>query len=573
MNLNELHPLTKKLLENRGITDEKEIEKFLNPSYEKDIYDPFLIYGMEKAVKRIIKAIKSEEVIAIYSDYDCDGVPGGVLFRDFFESIGYKNVLMYIPHRHNEGYGLHNAAIDKLKEQKVSVMVTVDSGIANLEEVDYASSKGIDVIVTDHHLPVHDGKKQVVPKAYCVLNSKQDKCEYPDDMLCGCAVAWKLAVAVLNTLKEEASLVEETKPNAYSLVLQKVKELPEGYEKWFLDLVAISTIADMVPLKNENRTLAYFGLKVLQKTKRHGLNHIFYNQKVSKENLTEDDIAFTIAPRINAASRMGHPIQAHNMLYEKDMKLAEHLVLDLESLNTARKSEVKDVLEEIDFDHSVYKEEVIVVGNEGWTPGILGLIAQKIIEETSKPTFVWGQGEDENILKGSCRSLGDVHVVDLMREVGDILTGFGGHEGAGGFEFEKQKKDELLKAFNEAVKKVEKKEIKNGDILIDEEISFDDVNDVTYNAIKVLAPFGVENPKPTFSFPKVKPLSVRRFGKQMEHLEVLYKKGNSNVKAIKFFADEDLEKKLNEEHKLIAHFEKSFWGGKGELRLRIINVI
>ena len=600
-----LHPLTKKLLKNRGVVSDKEIEKFLSPSYERDIGNPFTIYGMEKAVKRIIKAIKNEEMIAIYSDYDCDGIPGGVLLRSFFDDISYKNVLIYIPHRHNEGYGIHKQAIDKLKKEKVTLMITVDSGITNIDEVDYAQGLGIDVIVTDHHLPIEDTgskkqetiiKKQIIPKAYVVINSKQNKCEYPDDMLCGCAVAWKLAVAILSTLRadkiatasfqEARDKTQDTRikkqgngriPKAYDLVLDKVRSLPEGHEKWWLDLVAISTIADMVPLVNENRVLAHFGLKVLQKTRRHGLLHIFRNQNIYKTFFFFFYVAFRSVDRINAACRMGEPIQAHNMLYEKDSILAQEYVSDIEFLNNERKQGVKDILSTIDFDHSVYERDVIVVGNESWGPGVLGLIAQAIIEETGKPTFVFGQGEDKSTLKGSCRSLGDIHVVELMTKVmemhPDLLLGVGGHEQAGGFSLSIKNKDKLLDAFNEAYKHINKKEITKDEIKIDEELRLSDINDMTYEAIKVVAPYGVGNPKPIFSFPKTKAVGVRRFGKAMEHIEVMYGNGVRQVKAIKFFADDELVEKLKKEHVLLAHFEKSYFRGKGELRLRVIDVM
>lgn len=572
----DLHPLTEKILKKRGIISDSQIAEFLNPSYSTSLYDPFLIHGMDRAVKRIIKAIKNDEIIAIYSDYDCDGIPGGVLLREFFDAISYKNVVVYIPHRHNEGYGLHTHAIDILKEKKVSLIITVDSGITNRDEVTYAENLGINVIVTDHHLPVHDNGKQLVPKAFVVLNSKQDVCTYPDDMLCGCALAWKVACAVLFYLKKEASLLKERdipKPKAYDMVLQKVKELPEGYEKWLLDLVAISTISDMVPLVHENRALAHFGLRVLQKTRRPGLLHIYRNQNLNKDFLGEEDIAFTLAPRINAASRMGDPILAHNMLYEKDAISAQILVDSLEMLNNERKSGVKNVLESISFDHSVYARDVIVVGDESWGPGILGLIAQAIIEETGKPVFVWGQGDDKETLKGSCRSRGDVHVVDLMQKVGhEILLHYGGHEQAGGFSLHKEKKDMLLEAFNTAIVGFERKEIAEEALVPDEELSLTDVNDVTYNALHVLAPFGISNPKPLFIFRSVVPLSVRWFGKAGEHLEVLYGVETKKVKAIQFFAKKELEEKISQKHTLLAHIEKSYWGGRGELRLKILDI-
>jgi single-stranded-DNA-specific exonuclease len=290
---------------------EEATKDFLFPSYEKHIGDPFGIYGMSQAVDRITNAIRNGEKICVYSDYDCDGVPGGVLLREFFDTIGYP-VEMYIPHRHNEGYGVHVHAVDILKEKGVTLIITVDSGIANIEEVAYAKAVGVDFIVTDHHLPVTqemqddrqqttgDKRKkkaenlkfktvQLVPDAVAVINSKQDVCTYHDDMLCGCAVAWKLSCAVLSGLRAEKnahdnSLDKETgrqqTGDKYNIVLEAVAKLPTGWEKWMLDLVGISTIADMVPLVKENRALAHFGLRVLQKTKRPGLLHIFNEQRL-----------------------------------------------------------------------------------------------------------------------------------------------------------------------------------------------------------------------------------------------------------------------------------------------------
>ncbi len=569
----DVHPLTLQLLAQRGIKNKKEAESFMNPSYEKDIGDPFLIYGMTKAVERIIGAIKKGEKIAIYSDYDCDGIPGGVLLRTFFDDIGYP-VELYIPHRHNEGYGVHKHAIDILKEKGVTLIITVDLAITNIEEVEYAKSVGVDMIVTDHHLPIHKElksgkKKQVVPDAVAVINSKQDVCKYHDDMLCGCAVAWKLSCALLQSLKKE----KKSSKKSFQAVLDTVSKLKDGYEKWLLDLVGISTISDMVPLVKENRALAHFGLKVLRQTKRHGLNHIFYAQGVSKEHLTEDDIAFTIAPRINAASRMGDPVQAHKMLYEKNALAAQKFVDDLELLNTERKLGVKDIVKNISFDHDAYKNDVVVVGDISWGAGILGLIAQNIIDETGKPTFVWGQGDDKSVVKGSCRSRGDVHVVELMAIAKEmfpsVITHSGGHEQAGGFECAIGKVGELSNALNEAYKHVEIKDLGNEETVAHAYLNIGDVNHVTHNAINALAPFGVGNEKPLFAFKSVTPLSVRWFGKKGEHLEVFY----GEKKAIMFFAPKELEEKIKKEHTLLAHIEKSVFRGKTELRLRIKEVI
>lgn len=358
-----------------------------------------------------------------------------------------------------------------------------------------------------------------------------------------------------------------------------------------LDLVAISTIADMVPLQKENRALAHFGLKVLRKTKRPGLLHIFNEQRMKKENLIEDDIAFTVAPRINAASRMGIPMQAHQMLYEKDIQKAEDFARDLEMLNTERKSGVKDIISILSFDHAVYQNDVIVIGDMSWGPGILGLIAQNIIDETGKPTFVWGSNLDNRTqsiddreiqntkIVGSCRSRGDVHVVELMARVGhEVFTHWGGHEQAGGFSIAVDKLPGLSNALNEAFKHLTVKEIGDQETVVDAELSMDDINDVTYNAVAPLAPFGVGNRKPVFMFKDVTPLSVRRFGKKSEHLEVVYPTSRvrsagrvlETVKAIKFFVGKEMEEKATKPHTLLAHLEKSYFAGKTEVRLRIV---
>lgn len=614
-----LHPITKKLLENRGVLTENEARDFLFPSYEDHIGDPFAIHGMKKAVERIVEAMKQGEKIAVYSDYDCDGVPGGVLLREFFDEIGYP-VEMYIPHRHNEGYGVHIHAIDALKKKGVTLVITVDSGITNIEEVAYAKKIGVDFIVTDHHLPItanvgegnKEGKtkrkkikptiQQVVPDAVAVINSKQDACTYHDDMLCGCAVAWKLSCAILSTLRAEKIAQEsfhtakskkqtEKRSNTkYDEVLKKVGTLSEGFEKWMLDLVGISTIADMVPLVKENRALAHFGLKVLRKTKRPGLLHIFNEQRVKKEFLTEDDIAFTIAPRINAASRMGDPMQAHLMLYEKDRDAAEGYARDLEELNIQRKGEVKDIVSTLSFDHSVYQNDVIVVGDISWGPGILGLIAQKIIDETGKPVFVWGMGgeEEENrqqtidkdkiMLKGSCRSLGDISVVDLMAHVGKassggVFEGYGGHEGAGGFSLLLENIDKLSNALNASLTHIEKKDIGKQEVHVDVVIPLEDINDVTYEAIRVLAPFGEGNPKPVFEIKDVQALVTKWFGKKGEHFEVIYSTTRGGrIKVIQFFASKDLEERVSKKHSVLIHLERSYFGGRVELRGRLIEV-
>ena len=339
------HPLTQTLLKNRGITTYEEAEKFLHPNYERDIHDPFLILNMEKAVERILRAIDTEEKIVVYGDYDCDGIPGSVILHDFFKKIGYKDFENYIPHRHDEGYGLNTDAVDEFAKNGTTLLITVDCGITDVKEVLHANSFGIDVIITDHHLP-----QEIIPSAYTILNSKQKGDTYPDNMLCGAGLAWKLVSALVKKRGKEWNI-------------------GEGWEKWLLDMAGLSTIADMVPLRNENRVLAHYGLKVLRKSPRPGLMKLLRKLRVDQRYLTEEDVGFTIAPRVNAASRMGIPFDAFRLLSTTDETEADVLSDHLNEMNETRKGVVAVMIKEAKKKiTSREMREVIVVGNPAWKP-------------------------------------------------------------------------------------------------------------------------------------------------------------------------------------------------------------
>lgn len=299
--------LFSKILSTRDIT-ENNVDSFFDPKYE-DLLDPFLIDDMEKVVLRIHKAVKENHKVLVYSDYDCDGIPAGVLMFDFFKKINFDNFENYIPDRHTEGYGLNDEVVGYIKDNKFDLVITIDLGIAEIERVGIIKSFGIDVIIIDHH-----EQHQVLPDAYAILNPKKKQDKYPFKGLCGCGLAYKLVQAFLSRYGKEFDV------------------LP-GFEKWWLDLVAISTVADQVPLLGENRTLATFGLKVLQKTKRPGLVALFTIAKLNQKNISEGDIAFMIAPRINVASRMASPMLAFSLLSEKDNILAKMIAQNIEDLN------------------------------------------------------------------------------------------------------------------------------------------------------------------------------------------------------------------------------------------------
>ena len=547
-------PLTRKLLIGRGITTLVDAEKFLHPDWERDSYDPFLILHMEKAVERILRAIKNEEKIILYTDYDCDGIPAGVILHDFFKKIEYSNFENYIPHRHHEGYGVNIPAVEKFAENGATLMITADLGITDTEALARAQDFGIDVIVTDHHL-AQEGK---VPNAYAVLDSKQTEDTYPDSMLCGAGVAFKLVQALIQR--------------------GEFSQISDGWEKWLLDMVGLSTIADMVPLKNENRLLAYYGLKVLRKSRRRGLTLLLQKIKVNKEHLTEDDIGFMIAPRINASSRMDHPLRAFELLSTEDDARAEELADWLNQLNDKRKGMVAAMIKEAKQRLRARELfEVIVLGHPEWEPGLLGLAANKLMEEFNRPVFVWGRDTDGKI-KGSCRSDGTVSLVELMTlsRTGLFLQ-FGGHAEAGGFTVSSEGIHTLEKELSETYRGMEKK-VKAEAVAVDDEFSLDDVNWNIYKEVESFAPFGMENPKPIFSFKGVEIVAVKKFGKAKEHLELEFRNSHGNkIPAIGFFVSEkDFPKALlgaGEKVNLIATLEKSMFRNYPELRLRIVDIV
>ena len=538
------------LLYQRGVDTKEKAQMFLNPSYDNHTHDPFLIAGMEKAVERILRGVKENEHIVIWSDYDHDGIPGGVILYDFFKKIGYSNFENYIPNRHTEGYGFNVARLEKLKDGGATLVITVDSGISDVEPVKRGNELGLDIIITDHHL-THD----TLPPAYVILNSKQEHCGYPFNMLCGAAVAFKLVQA---------------------LIARGNFGITPGWEKWLLDLVGLSTIADMVPLQGENRVLAHYGLKVLQKTRRPGLLKLFRRINLNPRNLSEDDVGFMISPRINAASRMDDPRIAFDLLTSTDEDgRSDALARELEELNSVRKGVVGSMVKEMKHTLSMRQlGSVIVIGNPLWRPALLGLAANTIMEEHTKPVFLWGREGGERF-KGSCRSDGSVDVVQLMQKVAPgVLMEFGGHALSGGFSVHPEKIHDLEEYIVGAYEEAKEKSVEQS-IWIDKKLSVDEISYQLWNLVSVLAPFGVDNPKPLFLIEGEIVRGIKKFGKRSEHTELLFKKTDGTpVKAISFFSGSDFDKvKEFEPLNFVANLEKSFFGYRPELRLRIVDIL
>lgn len=546
--------LVEQLLHNRGVRTEEEKEIFLEPDFVKHLHDPFLLPDMKKAVKRILLAIKNNERMGIWSDYDADGIPGGALLHDFFKLIDFKNFINYIPDRHIEGYGLNSEGIEELAKDKVKLLITIDCGIRDHKQIEHAKKHGIEIIITDHH-EQSDG----LPKAFAIINPKIKKSKYPEKILCGTGVVWKLIEAILQTKRDL---------------------LKEGQEKWLLDLVGLATLSDMVPLVGENRVLAYFGLSVLRKTKRLGLNKFFYNLKINKNNLTEDDISFMITPRINAASRMGHPRDAFKLLTADNEGEADACAKHLDNINKERKIMVAGIVKEANkrIKEKIENEgekPVIVLGNPDWRPALLGLAANSIAEEYNRPVFLWGRASDdpnnENILKGSCRSDGTTDLVALMERAKDHFIELGGHKLSGGFSVLFEKIHTLENALIEASTHIVNSE---PEILVDAELKLENISENSVAEILKLAPFGIGNEKPVFIFRDILPEKINRFGKAKEHLSINFRNGLHTIRAISFFNSPDQfgnALKENIKTNLVANIEKSFYNGSSEIRLRIVD--
>ena len=537
------------LLYTLGIDTAKDAQTFLNPNYSTQLHSPLLLHDIIKAITRIHKAIKGQEHIVIFSDYDCDGIPGAVVLHDFFKSIGYSNFTNYIPHRHYEGFGLSCAAVEKIKATGASLIITIDCGTTAHEAIERANSLGIAVIVTDHHEPESN-----LPAALAIINPKLGTYPFPD--LCGAAVVFKLVQALLET-------------GTYSIAL--------GQEKWWLDMVGVATVADMVPLTGENRVLAHFGLQVLRKSRRPGLQQLLRKAKINQAYLTEEDIGFTIAPRINAASRMDAPEHAFNMLVAKDDGEAGAYVSKLDALNTERKSEVAKMTKEINMrlKEMVDMPAILVMGNPLWRPALVGLAANSLATEYKRPVFLWGRDGNE-VIKGSCRSGGGVSVITLMQTISHAFTEHGGHHMSGGFAVRDEYIFTLGQLLNEAHATKCSDAVITSTHTVAAELPLLAVFGELKNALRQLAPFGIGNPKPLFAFPLVTPKSVDMFGKAKEHLKLLFDTEAGQLEAIVFFATADSFSKPPVAGQLctvLAHVETSYFMGREQTRLRIVDIL
>lgn len=548
--------LTAALLSRRGISKKEDADIFLNPSYDTHLHDPLLMHDMRKAAERFTHAILAKEKIAVWSDYDCDGIPGGVLLHDFLKKAGAQ-FTNYIPHRHEEGYGMNVSGIEKLAAEKVRLIVTVDSGIVDIEPIARARELGMDVIVTDHHLP-----GEILPDAFAIVNpNARTEESYPFRALCGSGVAWKLACATL------------------AVAPQLRESIPAGWEKWLLDMVGLATIADMVPLVGENRLLATYGLKVLRKSPRLGLQKLCRGMRVDQRMLTEDDVGFMLAPRVNAASRMGDAYDAFHLFTTTDENEADALAKKMEKANRTRKAESGAITRAV---HARLKERgelrsIIALGDPEWRPALLGLVANTIADEYERPVFLWGR-EGNMRLKGSVRSGGSTHIMELMRAAEHAFVEFGGHAAAGGFTVQDTEVFFLEDRLVEAHEHMRPEKSEDLALLADADIIPEDVTHALLSKIERLSPFGVQNPKPVFLMREVVVRDISRFGKGAEHLKLQIFSADGTgrtIDAVSFFAKGSVARiaaaiTTGDRVHLLAHIERDTFSRKYPIRLRLL---
>ncbi len=555
------------LLARRGVATREDAEQFLNPSYDLHLHDPLTMTGMRKAAQRLADAILAGEKIAVWSDYDCDGIPGAVVLHDFLQKVGadFEN---YIPHRHAEGYGMNIQGIEKLATGGTKLIITVDSGITDLEPVARARELGMEVIVTDHHLPLqNENGGFILPNAFAVIDAHARVDEpYPFHELCGAGVAWKLVCATLPRLRSEQ-------------VARGQEPLPKGWEKWLLDMVALATVADMVPLTSENRVLTTYGLIVMRKSPRIGLQKLCRVTRVDQRSLTEDDIGFMLAPRVNAASRMGDARDAFRLFTTTDEDEADALAKKLEAANRSRKAEAGAITRAV---RSRLKDRaeirsVIALGDPEWRPALLGLVAGGIADEYERPVFLWGR-EGNMRLKGSMRSGGRTHALDLMRAAEDTFAEFGGHAAAGGFSL----LDDAVFDLEDRLVAANARLTPIADSLIaraDASIALHEATESFLKKIEKLAPFGMQNSKPVFLLRDVLVREVSRFGKSEEHLKLKIggDETNATIDAVTFFAKGALAHEatrlaINDRAHLLVHLERDTFRRGSPVRLRLIDI-
>lgn len=532
------------ILAQRKIDSFEKARDFFRPDL-KNLYNPYLMKDMDKAVERIIKAINANENIMVYGDYDVDGTTAVALMYDFLKSI-YPNVSYYIPDRYSEGYGISFQGIDFAEDNNFSLIIALDCGIKAIDKIDYANKKNIDFIICDHHLP-----SEKLPEAAAILDPKRNECDYPFKELSGCGVGFKLIQALAEELNLDKEIVYE-----------------------YLDLVAVSIAADIVPIVDENRTLAYFGLEKLRNFPRIGLASLINDEQ--RKHLDITNIVFSIAPKINATGRLEHASQSVELLISKDADNIQKFASQIATINETRKEKDGNVtieaLQQIK-DNNEEKQFATVVYDPLWHKGVLGIVASRLTETYYRPTLVLtDSGEDE--ITGSARSVKDFDLYEIIDACSELLSKYGGHKFAAGLTLKRENYDSFKKKFEELVKEKIKPSQQTPCIEIDTEIQFSEINDRFRRLLKQFAPFGPENMTPLFLTQNLIGGKFKKMGKEGEHLRLsLYDEiSKTEMPGVAFgmgHLKHDLEYRKFD---AVYSIDENYWRGNTYLQLNIRDV-
>jgi single-stranded-DNA-specific exonuclease len=535
LNASDLPPVIAQLLYNRGVKPE-DIEPFLSGDHGLE-GNPFLLPDISQAVSRVYKAVLAREKIAIYGDFDVDGVTATVILVEGLSRLGAE-VIPYIPDRINEGHGLKTSALEKLQAQGADLVITVDCGVTDPAEVKQAQEMGMDMIITDHHIPLGS-----LPRAVAVIDPKRKDSEYPYLDLAGAGVAFKLLQALFH------------------------KDTREKWLTRLLDLVVLATITDLVSLVGENRYLVKEGLRELNNSSRVGIQEMVKLAGLKPGELDTEDISWVLGPRLNAAGRMNNASTSYQLLTTQSPEEAHLLALELEEKNAERQKLTKEVLSRAREKLAAKLHlPVLIDSDESYSIGVIGLVAGKLVDEFYKPAIIINLGPE--LCQGSCRSIAEFDIARALAECQDLLTAFGGHPLAAGFTVARQNLAQLEERITRlATDQLGRLELRP-ELVIDAELPLSAFSGETFNLIQKLSPFGRGNPQPTFLTRQVEVIECRNFGNQGEWLRLKLKQGNVTWQAVDFESQKKREE-IPSHIDIVYNLEKSRWDGEEVLSLNL----
>ena len=554
----EINNLTLQLLYSRGLKTQKEIDEFLSPNYDTEVLDPYLFKDMEAAVGRLISAVQKKEKVMVYGDYDADGVCATTILFTALKALGLE-VDTYIPFRDSEGYGLNKKIVQVFIKQKYDLIITVDCGISNINEIATLNDDGIDTIILDHH---QEPLKR--PKAVAIINPSLQDSGYPFSGLCGAGVVFKFIQALIIKLEATNSPIK----------------LPEGFEKWLLDLVAIATIGDIMPILGENRVFVKYGLLVLEKMRNIGLKKLIQTINNKSGRIDTTYVGWRIVPRLNAAGRIDHASLALNLLNAKSESEAEKLTEVLEANNKKRQQITENILNQAleQVGEPNEDENILWVVGEKWPAGVVGLVAGRISDKFNRPTMAVSMESDHvagsTKYVASGRSIPDFHITEALKKCEKYLSRFGGHSQACGFTVVGE--DNFLK-FKEAMNSIAKEKLIGLDLTpkieIETDVSMADINWDLWEDLEKFEPFGEANPKPLFAAFNVLIEAVATVGADGKHLRLMVGSGGKIHKIIGFsFGEWCAKLKIGDKIDIVFELDINEWNGNRELQLKVVDL-